>query len=836
MAPMRVPHGVLLLLHSALFFPQLCTLRAQKSPFWYRTTNLSTTWVNNDSLPHAYGANATGSDSTIGVRTILLHANPAGFGPSFACGFSCTVACDAFLFSVFIVYRAGAGYIINPNNFSPQVVWAANRDRPVGQNATLQLTETGDLILRDTDGTPVWSADTSNKNVAVLRPPTDTLVIGQSLAEGMRLTANVSAVNDTQGVSLYLTVSADGLRAYADSHPPQLYYANLIWRPKPGDKNSTYLTFQNGSLAIFTSLTDLSKVISIPAARTAQSVQFMRLESDGHLRLYEWTNDGPTIVDDVMGMEKCKYPTACGDYGVCSDAGQCFCPLTAYFEQVDSRLPDLGCAPSTPLTCQSMQDHELFPLNNITYFNYIDTPALQGVSEESCKQACLKNCSCKAALFRYGNNSYYGSCYLPSDLLSLQIHEFVQYYNSSAYIKVQNIPKSPASASPKSPAESPPESPAVPKTSSRKRTLLGSALGVGFFVMFLAISLVLVVRKCKKEEEEEPVFHQVPGMPRIFSFKELKEATDNFSKKLGEGGFGSVFEGKINDEKVAIKRLDGIGQGKKEFLAEIETIGSIHHINLVKMIGFCAQKTHRLLVYEHMCHGSLDKWIFYKDQVSPLDWQTRRKIILDIARGLSYLHEDCRQKIAHLDIKPQNILLDEKFNAKVSDFGLAKLIDRDQSEVVTRMRGTPGYLAPEWLTSIITEKADIYSFGIVVTEIICGRKNLDHSQPEESIHLITLLQEKAKTNRLLDLVDSHMNDLQLHEAEIIEMMELAMWCLQCDSNRRPSMSTVVKVLEGAMGVETNLEYNFVATGTPIPSKDDCAGSFICSSCISFVRA
>nr|CAD1842242.1 unnamed protein product [Ananas comosus var. bracteatus] len=235
---MRVPHGVLLLL-SALFFPQLCTLRAQKPPFWYRTTNLSTTWVNNDSLPHDYTVMYVSLDSTIGVRTILLRANPAGFGPSFACGFFCTAACDAFRFSVFIGYSAahGYGYVPVP---SPRVVWTANRDRPVRENATLQLTETGDLILRDADGTLVWSANTSNKNVAGLSltaagnlvlsdranasvwqsfdHPTDTLVIGQSLAEGMRLTANLSAANDTQG-RLYLTVSSDGLRAYADSHP-----------------------------------------------------------------------------------------------------------------------------------------------------------------------------------------------------------------------------------------------------------------------------------------------------------------------------------------------------------------------------------------------------------------------------------------------------------------------------------------------------------------------------------------------------------------------------------------------------------------------------------------
>lgn len=210
-----------------------------------------------------------------------------------------------------------------------------------------------------------------------------------------------------------------------------------------------------------------------------------------------------------------------------------------------------------------------------------------------------------------------------------------------------------------------------------------------------------------------------------------------------------------------------------------------------------------------MSNGSLDKWIFHTSPVFTLSWKTRRNIIMAIARGLSYLHEECQEKIAHLDIKPQNILLDDKFHAKLSDFGLSKLINRDQSKIMTRMRGTRGYLAPEWLGSKITEKADTYSFGIVMIEIICGRKNLDESQPEECIHLISLLQEKANSGQLFDLVDGGSDDMQFHMEEVMEMMKLAMWCLQVDSTRRPLMSIVAKVLEGAMSMEKMPEYSFV---------------------------
>ncbi|ESR61271.1 hypothetical protein CICLE_v10014464mg [Citrus x clementina] len=315
------------------------------------------------------------------------------------------------------------------------------------------------------------------------------------------------------------------------------------------------------------------------------------------------------------------------------------------------------------------------------------------------------------------------------------------------------------------------------------------------------------------DEIEEDCLDQVPGLPKRFSFEELKVMTDNFRKILGKGGFGSVFEGTQTDgTKVAVKRLEGIGEINKSFLAEVKTIGSIHHLNLLRLIGFCAEKSQNLLVYEYMPNGSLDRWLFQRSDEFMLDWQQRKKIILDIAKGLTYLHADCRQKILHLDIKPQNILLDDNFNAKVADFGLSKLIDRDQSQVVTTMRGTPGYLAPEWLSSVITEKVDIYSFGVVMLEILCGRKVFDRSQPEEEdMYLLSIFNKKAEEDKLSDLVDRHSNDMQSNEEEVVNMMKVAAWCLESDFVKRPSMSMVVKVLEDVTEFEHNLHYNLVLT-------------------------
>ncbi|GMP67679.1 hypothetical protein CsSME_00027588 [Camellia sinensis var. sinensis] len=291
--------------------------------------------------------------------------------------------------------------------------------------------------------------------------------------------------------------------------------------------------------------------------------------------------------------------------------------------------------------------------------------------------------------------------------------------------------------------------------------------------------------------------------------------TSNFNDKLREGGFGTVFHGTLSDgTKVAVKRLNGFGHVKKSFFAEVETIGNIHHVNLVRLVGFCVEKSYRLLVYEYMSNGSMDKWIFQRHQELTPGWQSRKMIIMDIAKGLTYLHEECRQKIFHLDIKPQNILLDEHINAKISDFGLSKLIDKDQSQVVTMMKGTPGHLAPEWLSSIITEKVDVYSFGVVVLEMLCGRKILDRSQPKEDMHLLGLFKRKAKEEQLLDIVDKYNDDMQTHGAEVVEVMGVAMWCLQSDFSWRPSMSVVVKVLEGFVDVENNLDYYITTPVVP----------------------
>ncbi|KAK6785250.1 hypothetical protein RDI58_018705 [Solanum bulbocastanum] len=780
-------------------------------PYDYPSANLSTTWVNSISADHSVDF----TDGTT-VRAILLRGS---FGPKYACGFYCNGNCDTYLFAIFIVQTNSASGITLPTTGFPQVVWSANRNKPVRINSTLELTAQGDLVLRDADGTLAWSTNTTGKFIAGLNltdegnlvlfdsknatvwqsfdHPTDSLVPGQRLVSGMKLTASVSTTNWTERGLFSLSATDDGFVALLESNPPHTYFDATVGGLNTS-RGSNYVVYLNGSLALLSNSSNSSNSQTLVSFSLATSAQYMRLESDGHLKVYEWQS-GWTEMDDLLTgfYGECYYPMACGRYGICS-RGQCSCPKsssnsTTYFRQIDDRQGNLGCSEVTRLTCNASSNHGFLDLQDVDYFTF--TTDIRNTSMNTCKDACLRNCSCKAALFRSGLNSSTGSCYLPSEIFSLANNEKDKTrYDSHAFIKVQVEP----------------EIVAAKEKRRANGAILGSVIGVSILGIIIVIAVFIFWKKKRKaNEDEEDYLDHVPGMPTRFSYDDLKVATENFTKKLGQGGFGSVFEGCLADgTKIAVKCLDGIGQVKTSFLAEVETIGSIHHVNLVQLIGFCAEKSHRLLVYECMSNGSLEKWIYHGKQEQTLDWNCRRKIIQDIAKGLAYLHEECRQKILHLDIKPPNILLDEKYNAKLADFGLSKLIDRNQSQVMTQMRGTPGYLAPEWLSGVITEKVDVYSFGIVILEILSGRRHFEASESEEQQVMVNLFRRKAEEGQLVDLIDKHSEDMQIYKEEVIKTMQIAAWCLQSDYTKRPSMSMVVKAMEGFLDVDKDIDYSF----------------------------
>lgn len=285
---------------------------------------------------------------------------------------------------------------------------------------------------------------------------------------------------------------------------------------------------------------------------------------------------------------------------------------------------------------------------------------------------------------------------------------------------------------------------------------------------------------------------------RKFSYKELRLATYNFdrSTKIGRGGFGVVYKGILKDgTQIAVKALCAESkQGVREFLTEINTISNVRHQNLVELIGCCVEGAHRILVYEYLENNSLEHALLAKRSPNTqLNWKQRCEICIGTAQGLAYLHEDIEPHIVHRDIKASNILLDKDFLPKIGDFGLAKLFPDSITHISTKLAGTTGYLAPEYvLGGQLTLKADVYSFGVLILETISGRSSSTSSWGTTQKVLLEWAWELYEEGRLLELIDPDLHTYS--EEEVIKYIKVALFCTQATANRRPMMSQVVNML------------------------------------------
>lgn len=384
--------------------------------------------------------------------------------------------------------------------------------------------------------------------------------------------------------------------------------------------------------------------------------------------------------------------------------------------------------------------------------------------------------------------------------------------------------QAPAIATPS--AEAPPLLPSTPtqlvNSNNGKHPNLILIVGIGAGMLIIAIIAVLIICSCssrqgdKKASAKEtakprtvdalPAAGSIrhPSSTRFLAYEELKEATNNFEPAsiLGEGGFGRVFKGVLSDgTAVAIKRLTSGGQqGGKEFLVEVEMLSRLHHRNLVKLVGHYTShdSSQNLLCYELVPNGSLEAWLHGPLGVNcPLDWDTRMKIALDAARGLAYLHEDSQPCVIHRDFKASNILLENNFHAKVADFGLAKHAPEGRADFLsTRVMGTFGYVAPEYaMTGHLLVKSDVYSYGVVLLELLTGRKPVDMSQPSGQENLVTwatpILRDK---DRLEELADPKLGGKHTKE-DFVRVCTIAAACVAPEASQRPTMGEVVQSLK-----------------------------------------
>uniref|UniRef100_J3LXT4 Receptor-like serine/threonine-protein kinase n=1 Tax=Oryza brachyantha TaxID=4533 RepID=J3LXT4_ORYBR len=698
-------------------------------------------------------------------------------------------------------------------------VWVANGDSPVRDPSNSELAISGDgglvVVDRSNGSIVVWSAQTRttmNDTVAVLRNsgnlvlrsssdpsdvlwqsfdhPTDTFLPGAKLGWNKISGLNTHLVSRKNSADLApgryrveLDPSGANQYIFTASSSSTPYWSSGVW-------NGQYfpsIPEMAGPFVVNFTFVDNDQERYFTYNLLDETVVFHHfLDVSGRTKTFVWLEGSQDwVMTFAQPKVQCDVSAVCGPFTICDDNELRFCKCMEGFSvkspqdwELDDRTD--GCVRDTPLDCASSRS-----TSGLTdKFRSIACVRLPqngysieaATSVDRCALTCSSNCSCTA--YSYGN----GGCSVWYDeLLNVKQQQCDGMADSNGrnlYIRF-----------------------AAREEQSRKKNTRGSLCFVALFM--LATALVIWWNKRKRYSCTS---NNVEGESGIVAFRfiDLHHATKNFSEKLGEGGFGSVFKGFLHGSRIiAVKRLAGAHQGEKQFRAEVSSIGLIQHINLVKLIGFCCDNDSKLLVYEHMPNRSLDLHLFSTDKI--LNWDTRYQIALGVARGLSYLHESCRDCIIHCDVKPQNILLTESFAPKIADFGMAKFLGRDFSRVLTTMRGTVGYLAPEWISGVpVTPKVDVYSYGMVLLEIVSGRRNSSGGYSTSSDEDVYFPVEV--THKLLDGGVESLVDLNLHGnanlKEVERVCKVACWCIQDNESDRPSMGEVVQILEGLFEPDT----------------------------------
>ncbi|CAL4972744.1 unnamed protein product [Urochloa decumbens] len=723
---------------------------------WYNQISLHTTvWVANRNTPITDPASSQLSISTDGNMVILDHRN------------------------------------------STSTVWSTNVTGIPSNNPTVGvILDTGNLVLADASNTSAvrWQ---SFDHFGDTWLPGGKLGRNKRTGEVTRLVA-WKGYGDPSPSSFSLELDPRGSSQYLlnwnnNNAREQEYWSSGNWTghafaavPEMGDSDAspvskyTFGYFDGADESYFIyDVADESVVTRFLVDVTGQIKFLTWVEAAGEWMLF-WSEP----------KRQCDVYAVCGAFGVCAENALPSCSCPRGFRQRrpgEWRRNDhtAGCARNAALMpCgdqkSSKNEDRFFTMPNVRLPS--NGQSTQVGSARDCELACLGKCSCTAYSYNYsgGCSLWYG------DLISLQDTTSSSGGSGGSSISIRLAASEFSGAG------------------NKKKLIIGlAAAGSVAAVTAVVLGTMFILRGRRMRS-----LRRVEGSLMAFTYRDLQFVTKNFSEKLGGGAFGSVFKGSLPDATpVAVKKLEGVRQGEKQFRAEVSTIGTVQHVNLIRLLGFCSERsTRRLLVYEHMPNGSLDRHLFggAAHGAPVLSWETRYQIALGIARGLEYLHEKCRECIIHCDIKPDNILLDEAFVPRVADFGLAKLMGRDFSRVLTTMRGTVGYLAPEWIAgTAITAKADVFSYGMMLFEIVSGRRNV--GQGEDGAAVVDFFPATAAGLLVAggDAIRGAVDGRVAGEAEVGEVeraCKVACWCVQDDERMRPSMGMVVQVLEGLVDV------------------------------------
>ncbi|KAD4983140.1 hypothetical protein R6Q59_002809 [Mikania micrantha] len=743
-------------------------------------------------------------------------------------------------------------YLVIYHSATHTVVWAANRNTPISSSGEIRLTFNG-ITIHDDSGEQIWSTPAFNSSVASLQLldsgnlilldrfnktlwqsfdyPMDTIVSGQKFPVGGSLISTNSPVDFSDGDYTFTVTSSDGILRWQNL----TYYSLLMDSNSIKNSNQpiSYVMVNGSGLYLF-GVSDIAIKVTITPAAADSDYRILKMTNNGHLVVNTYINNNWVTIFSTPS-NSCRPPARCGKLGLCSDSG-CSCPPGfrtdpatrpgCFLSDNSLSLPE-PCGDETHRRSNSSEDFFYVPLGaGMTYIpvDFMD-PVKTGVSLSTCKAICSESCSCLA--FYYGNQS--GSCNLIENHLGSVVSSFGNISdNKLGFVKTVSSLSLSRNQGNDSGSDFP---------------VIGLVLLPASGVLAISIFAILMNRRSKHNKmkpnskklvdnySDDLELFSIAGLPVRFDHEDLVEATGNFGTRIGSGGFGTVYKGVLRDKTVvAVKKITALGaQGKKEFGTEIAIIGNIHHVNLVKLKGFCAHRRERYLVYEYMNRGSLDRTLFCPGP--PMEWQERFEIAVGTARGLAYLHSECEHKIIHCDVKPENILLSDNMQVKISDFGLSKLLSPEQSGLFTTMRGTRGYLAPEWLTNAaISDKTDVYSYGMVLLELIQGKKNCVQPSSHNSGNASTSAEghssvssgsqnhprarafyfplkalEMHEEGRYLDLVEPRIAS-RVTNIEAEKLVKVALCCLHEDPSLRPTMANVVAMLEGTLPVgEPRLE-------------------------------
>ncbi|KAJ6966638.1 G-type lectin S-receptor-like serine/threonine-protein kinase [Populus alba x Populus x berolinensis] len=706
--------------------------------------------------------------------------------------------------SGFLMLDNTGNFVLVSNNNST-VVWSSN-SKKAAQSAMGELLDSGNLVIRDekdaNSGIYLWQS---------FDYPSDTLLPGMKLGWDLRigLDRRLSAWKSPDDPS-----SGDFTWGTQLQSNPELvmwkgskkYYRSGPWN---GIGISGGPELRINPVFYFDFVDDGEEVYYTSNIKNKSLITRIVMNQTTYFRQrYTWNEINQTwVLYATVPRDYCDTYNLCGAYGNCIMSQSPVCQCLEKFtpkspESWNSMDWSKGCVRNKPLDCQKGDGFVKYV--GLKLPDATNSWVNRTMNLKECRSKCLQNCSCMAYTApdikeRRGCAIWFG------DLIDIRQFPVA---GQEIYIRM-NASESKA------------------KAASKIKMAVGIALSIFVACGMLLVAYYIFKRMAKLiggNREENDQIHSGPKeeleLP-LFQFTTIAKATNGFSlnNKIGEGGFGPVYKGTLEDgQEIAAKTLSrSSGQGLNEFKNEVILITKLQHRNLVKLLGCCIQGEEKILVYEYMPNRSLDSFIFDQTRGKLLDWSKRFSIICGIARGLLYLHQDSRLRIVHRDLKASNVLLDKDMNPKISDFGLARMFGGDQTEGnTTRVVGTYGYMAPEYATDgLFSVKSDVFSFGILMLEIISGKKSRGFYHPDHSLSLIGHAWRLWKDGKPLGLIEAFPGESCNLSEVIMRCINISLLCVQQHPDDRPSMATVVWMLGGENTLPQPKEPGFFKGSGPV---------------------